>query len=37
MLDEYKKECKISIIKNGIALKGNYNFNELKSLMENIL
>ena len=37
MLDDYKKECKNSIIKNGIALKGNYNFEELKSSIQNIL
>ena len=37
ILDDYKKECKNSIIKNGIALKGNYNFEELKSSIQNIL
>lgn len=34
MIESYKKECKDSIIKEGIALKGDYSFDELKNLLE---
>ena len=37
ILSFLKEVCKNSIIKNGIALKGNYNFEELKSSIQNIL
>ena len=33
MIESYKKECKDSIIKEGIALKGDYSFDELKDLI----
>ena len=35
MIGDYKKECKNSIIKDGIALKGDYNFDELKTWLDN--
>ena len=35
MIEDYKKECKNSIIKDGIALKGDYNFDELKTWLDN--
>lgn len=34
MMEDYKRECKNSIIKNGIALKGDYSFNELQKWLE---
>ena len=34
MIGSYKKECKDSIIKEGIALKGDYSFDELKNLLK---
>ena len=34
MIDSYKKECKDAIIKEGIALKGDYSFDELKDLIK---
>ena len=34
MIESYKKECKDSIIKEGIALKGDYSFDELKNLLK---
>ena len=37
MIEDYKKECKNSIIKDGIALKGNYSFDELKTLLDSNL
>lgn len=33
MIESYKKECKDAIIKEGIALKGDYSFDELKDLI----
>ncbi len=30
MIEDYKKECKNSIIKNGIALREDYSFDKLK-------
>lgn len=30
MMEDYKKECKHSIMKEGIALTGDYSFEELK-------
>ena len=30
MIQDYKRECKNSIIKDGIALKGDYSFDELQ-------
>jgi len=33
MIESYKKECKDSIIKEGIALKGDYSFDELNDLL----
>lgn len=33
MIDSYKKECKDAIIKEGIALRGDYSFDELKGLI----
>ena len=37
MIEIYKKECKNSIIKDGIALKGDYSFDELQSWLNNNL
>ena len=37
MIEDYKKECKNSIIKDGIALKGNYSFDELKTWLDSNL
>ena len=37
MIEDYKKECKNSIIKDGIALKGDYNFDELKTWLDSNL
>ena len=34
MIEEYKKECKNSIIRDGIALKGDYSFDELKTWLD---
>ena len=34
MIDSYKRECKDAIIKEGIALKGDYSFDELKDLIK---
>ena len=31
MIEDYKNECKNSIIKEGIALKGDYSFDELQN------
>ena len=33
MIESYKKECKDAIIKKGIALRGDYSFDELKDLI----
>ena len=35
MIEDYKKECKNSIIKEGIALKGDYSFDELQTWLKN--
>ena len=35
MIEDYKRECKNSIIKDGIALRGDYNFDELEKWLEN--
>ncbi|WP_455035319.1 flavodoxin [Lachnoanaerobaculum gingivalis] len=35
MIEDYKKECKNSIIKDGIALKGDYSFDELQTWLKN--
>ena len=35
MIEDYKGECKNSIIKDGIALRGDYNFDELEKWFEN--
>ena len=37
MIEDYKKECGNSTIKDGIALKGDYDFDELQKLLENNL
>lgn len=37
MIEDYKKECKNSIIKDGIALKGDYSFDELKKWLDSNL
>ncbi len=37
MIEDYKKECKNSIIKDGIALKGDYSFDELKIWLDSNL
>ena len=37
MIEDYKKECRDSIIKEGIALKGDYSFDELQSWLNNNL
>ena len=37
MIEDYKNECKNSIIKEGIALKGDYGFDELKTWLDNNL
>ena len=34
MMDDYKKECKESIIKNGLALKGDYHFDDLQNWLQ---
>lgn len=34
MIEDYKKECKNSIIKDGIALRGDYSFDELRKLLD---
>ena len=35
MIEDYKRECKNSIIKDGIALRGDYHFDELEKWLEN--
>ena len=35
MIEDYKRECKNSIIKDGIALRGDYSFDELEKWLEN--
>lgn len=35
MIEDYKRECKNSIIKDGIALRGDYNFDELEKWLDN--
>ena len=35
MIEDYKRECKNSIIKDGIALRGDYHFDELEKWFEN--
>ena len=34
MIEDYKRECKNSIIKDGIALRGDYNFGELEKWLD---
>ena len=34
MLERYQKECGASVIRDGIALKGDYNFDELQTWIE---
>ena len=34
MIEDYKKECKNSIIKDGIALRGDYSFDELRKWLD---
>ncbi len=36
MIEVFQKECKESVIKEGIALKSNYNFDELQKYLEQI-
>lgn len=35
MIEDYKRECKNSTIKDGIALRGDYSFDELEKWLEN--
>ena len=35
IIEDYKRECKNSIIKDGIALRGDYSFDELEKWFEN--
>ena len=35
MIEDYKRECKNSIIEDGIALRGDYSFDELEKWFEN--
>lgn len=37
MIEDYKEECRHSIIKDGIALKGDYSFDELKAWLDSNL
>ena len=37
MIENYKNECKNSIIKEGLALKGDYNFDELQNWLNSNL
>ena len=37
MMEDYKRECKNSIIKDGIALKADYSFEELKNWLDSHL
>ena len=37
MMQDYKNECNNSIIKEGLALKGNYSFDELQNWLNNNL
>lgn len=37
MIEDYKKECKDSIIKNGISLSENYSFDELQKWLHDNL
>lgn len=37
MIEDYKKECRNSIIKEGIALKGDYSFDELQTWLNSNL
>ncbi len=37
MIEDYTKECKNSIIKDGIVLKGDYSFDELKTWLDSNL
>ncbi len=37
MIDDIKKECKNSIVKDGLALSGVYDFYELQKWIENNL
>ena len=34
MIEDYKKECKNSTIKDGIALRGDYSFDELRKWLD---
>ena len=35
MIEDFQRECKDSIIKEGIALEGDYSFDELQEWLEN--
>lgn len=37
MIEDYKRECEHSIIKDGIALKGDYSFDELQAWLDHNL
>lgn len=37
MMEDYKNECNNSIIKEGLALKGDYSFDELQNWLNNNL
>lgn len=37
MIEDYKNECKNSIIKEGLALKGDYNFDDLQNWLNSNL
>ena len=37
MIEDYKKECGNSTIKDGIALKGDYSFDQLKLWLDSNL
>ena len=34
MLEDYRRECATSNVKEGIALKGGYSFDELRGWLE---
>jgi len=37
MMEDYKNKCNNSIIKEGLALKGDYSFDELQNWLNNNL
>lgn len=37
MLEDFKKECRGAIVKEGIALQADYNFDELKAYLDRVL